>query len=76
LIRDGGKTASKKPKSTKKTEKEAMKNYMKMLYNKPRLTVPLDDPYPTDTLRETLEGKEVEEGEGAETFLITINNMK
>ena len=39
LIRDGSKTAIKKPKATKRTQREAMKGYMKMFYNKERIQV-------------------------------------
>ena len=39
LIRDGCKTATKKAKPTKKTQREAMKEYMKMFYDKERIQV-------------------------------------
>ena len=39
LIRDGCKTATKKAKPTKKTQREAMKGYMKMFYDKERIQV-------------------------------------
>ena len=39
LIRDGYKTATKKVKPTKKTQREAMKEYMKMFYDKERIQV-------------------------------------
>ena len=39
LIRDGCKTATKKAKPTKKTQREALKEYMKMFYDKERIQV-------------------------------------
>ncbi|KAK7114553.1 WD repeat-containing protein 97-like isoform X2 [Littorina saxatilis] len=57
LIRDGGKTAARKAPATKRTQREAMKNYMKLFYNKERIQIPLDDPYPLDSLKEKLDAE-------------------
>nr|KAG5693101.1 hypothetical protein BaRGS_014051 [Batillaria attramentaria] len=62
LIRDGAKTAFRKPKSTKRTQREAMRNFMKIYYNKERIKIPPDDPFPKDTLAKKLE-PEVEGGD-------------
>ncbi|WAR11385.1 WDR97-like protein [Mya arenaria] len=63
-IRNGQLSSQKKPKSTAKTKKVAFKQYMKMFYDKPRLTIPKDDLYSEDRVKDAL--KEPEEPEKVE----------
>lgn len=39
LIRDGAKSPQKKPKISKQTKREAMENYLKIIYNRERVQV-------------------------------------
>ncbi|XP_060556270.1 WD repeat-containing protein 97-like [Ruditapes philippinarum] len=58
-IRNGDLMSKKKPKATAKTKKVAFTQYMKMFYDKPKPTIPKDDPYPEDAVKEAV--KEPEE---------------
>ncbi|VDI15703.1 Hypothetical predicted protein, partial [Mytilus galloprovincialis] len=57
-----GEFAAKKPKlMTQEEQDRAFKNYMKMFYDKPRLTIPPDDPFPSDTASDYLRRGEIDE---------------
>ncbi|XP_048253419.1 WD repeat-containing protein 97-like isoform X2 [Haliotis rufescens] len=55
-IRDGELKAKMKPMATKETKSEAFLNYMKMFYDKPKIKLPDDDPFPEDTVKRRLDG--------------------
>ncbi|KAL4234274.1 hypothetical protein ACF0H5_005924 [Mactra antiquata] len=57
-IRDGDLCSKRKPKPTAKTKKVAFTQYMKMFYDKPRPTIPKDDPFPEDSLKQVLKEEE------------------
>ncbi|XP_052231228.1 WD repeat-containing protein 97-like isoform X3 [Dreissena polymorpha] len=62
-IRDGELISQKKPKATARTKKVAFLQYMKMFYDKPKPTIPRDDPFPDDTLKEAVKEPEQPEPE-------------
>ncbi|XP_053401290.1 WD repeat-containing protein 97-like isoform X3 [Mercenaria mercenaria] len=62
-IRNGELMSRKKPKTTAKTKKVAFTQYMKMFYDKPKPTIPKDDPYPEDTVKDAVKEPEVQEKE-------------
>lgn len=57
-----GEFMAKKPRvMTQEEQDRAFSSYMKIFYNKPRLTIPADDPYPKDTAEDYIRKGDAEE---------------